>query len=190
MHKGKLILLLNASPRVGGNTDIVLEKIRQTIGGRARVTKIDINNLNFKPCQVCGGCDRDECCILQDDLRPIYKEIIESDAIVFGSPIYFGSLTAQAKMLIDRMQPFWLAKIRKGKTDIKRKKGFLILIAAAAKNEFFENAKQIVRLFFQVINTQYCGELLFAKIDRKGEILDFPGLEKQVARIALAALSD
>lgn len=190
MQQIKKILLINASPRVGGNTDIVLNKINEVIADRANTQKIDINGLDFKPCQECGNCNKDECCILDDDLKPVYKKIIEADVIIFGSPIYFGSLSAQAKMFIDRMQPFWVAKIKKEELNLKRKKGFLILISGAAKDEFFENAKQIVRNFFQVINSQYCGELLFAKIDKKGEILDFPGLEKQAAKIAQAALAN
>ncbi len=190
MQQLKKILLINASPRKGGNTDIILDNIIKAVDKRAHCQKIDINDLNFKPCQECGGCDKGDCCILEDDLKPIYKKIIEADAIIFGSPIYFGSLSAQAKMFIDRMQPFWVAKVKAKGISIKRKKGFLILISGAAKDEFFENARQIVRNFFQVINSQYCGELLFAKIDKKGEILDFPGLEKQAAKIAQAALAD
>lgn len=185
----KSILLFNASPRKGGNTDIILDHIQVAIGERAKTEKIYINDLKFKPCQECGSCYQETCCVLEDELKPIYKKIVDADAIIFGSPIYFGSLSAQGKMLIDRMQPFWAAKVIRNEPVAKRKKGFLILVSAASKENFFENAREIVRNFFEVVNAQYSGELFFAKIDKKAEVLDFPGLDKEALRIAEATLS-
>jgi multimeric flavodoxin WrbA len=189
MHQDKYILLFNASPRKGGNTDIILERIQTSIGERAKTEKIYINDLKFKPCQECAACQEGLSCTLDDDLRPLYKRIADSDAIIFGSPIYFGSVSAQAKMFIDRMQPFWIAKVNNRKLAPKIKKGFLVLVSGASKESFFENARQIVKCFFEVVNARYCGQLFFAKIDKKGEILDFPGLTQEAARIAEAALS-
>ncbi|MBU2541335.1 MAG: flavodoxin family protein [Candidatus Omnitrophica bacterium] len=197
MSKVKKILFINASPRKGGNTDIVLSKISNSIGKRAQSETIIINDLNFRPCQGCEECAEGAVCILDDDLGGIYKKIADSDVIIFGSPIYFGSLSSQAKMLIDRMQPFWVAKqkrleepslTKEATLNIKRKKGFLVLVSGSSREYFFENAKQIIKNFFDVVNTQYCGQLFYAKIDKKGEILDFPGIEKQAKDIAEAAL--
>lgn len=190
MHPLKKILLINASPRKQGNTDIIVSKILGALGSRAETEKIEINNLNFKPCQACGGCDETGLCILDDDLKPVYSKILNSDVIIFGSPIHFGSLSAQAKMLIDRMQPFWVSKIRLKSRAIKPKKGFLILISGASKREFFDNAKSVIKNFFAVINAKYSGELFFEGVNAKGEILDFPGLEKEILKLADAAVCD
>ena len=188
MQPSKNILLINASPRKQGNTDIILTKIIELIGSRAVAEKININDLKFRPCQSCGGCDETGLCVLGDELKPIYTKILDADVIIFGSPIHFGSLSAQAKMLIDRMQPFWVSKIKLKKNSIKPKKGFLILVSGASKREFFENAKHIIKNFFSIINSKYSGELFFEGVNAKGEILDFPGLEKEIAKLADAAI--
>ncbi len=190
MPLSKQILVINASPRKQGNTDIILTKILDAIGPRAQAGKININELNFKPCQACGGCDETGLCILDDDLKPVYSKIIDSDVIIFGSPIHFGSLSAQGKMLIDRMQPFWVSKIKLKKNPIKQKKGFLILVSGASKREFFDNAKHIMKNFFAVINAKYSGELFFEGVNSKGEIIDFPGLEKEISKLSDAAVCD
>lgn len=189
MILAKNILLINASPRKGGNTQIILDKFFEITGERARKEKIYLNDLNMRPCQACGGCDGGELCILDDDLKPIYEKIINADAIIFASPIYFGSISAQAKIFIDRMQPFWVAKSKFKKNLGMPKKGFLILISGASKQEFFENAKFIVKNFFMVINARYSGELFFGNLNHKGEIRDFPGLETEVSKMTEAALS-
>jgi multimeric flavodoxin WrbA len=188
MQLQRKILILNASPRIGGNIDIILKKIIQALGNKAQVKTIYLNDLNFRPCQACNGCDKDAICVLDDDLRAVYKQIIEADVIILGSPIFFGSLSAQAKMLIDRMQPFWVAKARLKRKSLKDKKGFLILVAGSGNKTFFENALAITKNFFKVINAKYCGQLFFEHIDKKGEILDFPGLEPEAEKIARATL--
>lgn len=190
MQPLKKILLINASPRKQGNTDIILSKILEAVGSRAAAEKININDLKFLPCQACGGCDETGLCILDDDLKPVYAKIIDSDVIILGSPIHFGSLSAQGKMLVDRMQPFWMSKIKLKKSAIKPKKGFLILVSGASKREFFDNAKFIVKNFFAVINAKYSGELFFEGVNSKGEVLDFPGLEKEIAKLSDAAVCD
>lgn len=185
----KRILLINSSPRKKGNVDIVLDEISSFLGSTASVTKLYLNDLNFSPCQACEGCNTDTFCVLDDDLKKVYKEVIDSDVIIFGSPIYFGSISAQAKMFIDRMQPFWVYNCKTKKLNIKNKKGFLVLVGGSSKDAFFENARQIAKNFFTCINAKFCGELLFASVDALGSILDFPGLKNETAKLADAALA-
>ncbi|GHU48768.1 flavodoxin family protein [Bacilli bacterium] len=61
------------------------------------------SDLNIKPCQSCYGCKKDERCVIEDDMQEIYKSLAQADALVFGSPIYMGQMTAQAKTFIDRL---------------------------------------------------------------------------------------
>ncbi len=105
------ILGISGSPRIGGNTDILLDRALE--GARsagANVEKIILNNLNFSPCQECENLKDDGSCIIEDDMQLVYKNIESADGLILASPVFFGSLSAQAKMMIDRFQCAWRAK--------------------------------------------------------------------------------
>ncbi|MDF0591585.1 flavodoxin family protein [Candidatus Methanocrinis natronophilus] len=64
---------------------------------------IDLCSLSKKYCSACAVCYRTGECVHDDDFGKVYKQIMGSDGIVLGSPVYFGSVTAQMKTMIDRM---------------------------------------------------------------------------------------
>ena len=105
------VLGISASPRRGGNAEVLLDAaLSGAAGAGAIVEKIILNELCLKPCQACDGCSKTGACIIKDDMRQIYKKVDETDALIVASPIYFGSLAAQAKIMIDRFQPYWVRK--------------------------------------------------------------------------------
>ena len=171
-----LVLGINGSPRIGGNTDILLD--RALNGARLKgveTEKIILNKLKFSPCQECKNTRDDGICIIEDDMQLVYKMVKKADAIILASPIFFGSLSAQMKMMIDRFQCIWKAKyVFKRKIFKKKKVGAFISVEASRKKDFFDNAKAIVKNFFKVINVDYKDELFCTGIDEKGEILRHP----------------
>ncbi|MDO9492109.1 flavodoxin family protein [Acetobacterium sp.] len=97
------ILFLNASPRLNGYTAGTMKCIKNALDSEHIVQWININNLNVKPCQGCLQCRPDKSCILpQDDGHRIAKLIRYADALVIGSPTYFGNVTGPFRTLIDR----------------------------------------------------------------------------------------
>jgi len=56
----------------------------------------------IEPCRGCRTCAETGECVIEDDMQPLYGKLVEADAIVLGSPIYFYSMTAQAKAIMDR----------------------------------------------------------------------------------------
>ncbi len=170
------VLGITGSPRIGGNTDTLLEKALE--GARsagANVEKIILNNLNFSPCQECEDLKDDGSCIIDDDMQLIYKKIEEIDALILASPIFFGSLSAQTKMMIDRFQCAWRAKYILNKGIFRKKKvGAFICAEASDKRNFFNNAKIVVKNLFATINVDYKEELFCAGVDKKGDILKHP----------------
>jgi len=121
------------------------------------------------------GCEElkdNACCILEDGMRLIYKKIKASDALVVASPIFFGSISAQTKMMIDRFQCTWRAKyILKKDLFRKRKKGAFISVSASDTKDFFDNAKMIIKNLFATINVEYKEELFCPGVEKKGDIL-------------------
>lgn len=167
------ILGINGSPRKGGNTDILLDKILE--GARqkgADTEKIVLNDLRFSPCQECEDMKDDGSCIVDDDMQGLYEKIRTADALVLASPIFFGSVSAQTKMMIDRFQCLWRAKYILNKDiGFKRIKGVFVSVEGSKRPDFFENAKSIVRNLFATINADYAEELLCPGIDDKAVIL-------------------
>lgn len=170
---GVKVLGIGGSPRRGGNSDLLLDKALEgakSAGGA--VDKVVLNDLNFRPCQECGGCDETGACVIEDDMKVVYEKLSKSDALIIASPIFFGSVSAQAKMMIDRFQCLWIAKYILKKSDIskKRRRGIFLAVAGSHRKEFFENAKKIISIFFKTLDIEYAGELFAAGVDKKDAI--------------------
>ena len=59
--------------------------------------------MNIKPCQGCFVCRKTGQCVMQDDFQNMFKHIVDADVVVFGSPVYLWQVTAQMKLLWDRL---------------------------------------------------------------------------------------
>ncbi len=182
--KKKIVGILG-SPRRGGNTEILLDTALEAAKNKgADVKKFILNELNFSPCQECKKIKKNGACLVKDDWQKVYAEIKKSDGIIVASPIFFGSISAQTKMFIDRFQCLWLAKnvFRTYKTK-KRRVGALICVEASDRKDFFENAKSIVKNLFVTIDVDYKSELFCSGIDSKGAVNKKPGCLKKASEI-------
>ena len=179
------VLGINGSPRKGGNTDILLDNALKGAKNKgAEVEEIVLNDLGFSPCQECENMPDDRFCIIEDDMQTVYKKAEKADAIILASPIFFGSLSAQTKMMIDRFQCVWRAKNILGKQFFgKRKIGAFISVQGSNRKDFFDNARSIVKNFFVTVNADYKEELFCSKIDEKNAILEHPELLKNAFRL-------
>ena len=184
------VLGINGSPRIGGNTDVLLDKALEGSRSKGATTeKVILNLLKFSPCQECENIRDDGTCIIEDDMQPLYKKIKETDAIIFASPIFFGSISAQSKMMIDRFQCVWRAKYMLKKDIFGRKKGGFISVQALARKDFFDNAKLIVKNFFAAINVDYKEELFCPGIDEKGSVSKYPDVLKKAFELGQIIVS-
>jgi len=175
------VLGINGSPRIGGNTDLLLDKVLQGAGSKgAETEKIILNNLKFVPCQECAKMSDDGGCLVDDDMQEVYKKIKDSDAIVLASPVFFGSLSAQSKMMIDRFQCAWRARyILKKDNGYKKIPGAFVSVEGSDRRDFFENSRAIAKNFFATINASYKYELFCASIEAKADILARPDYLKK-----------
>jgi multimeric flavodoxin WrbA len=97
------ILGIVGSPRPGGNTEIMVEEVLAAARKEGAETDIFlIAGKTINGCDACGKCFRTDGCKIKDDMQSLYKKMEWADAIVFGSPVYFNYVTAQAKAIIDR----------------------------------------------------------------------------------------
>lgn len=109
------VLVLNGSPRPGGNTSRLVASIVQSAkesaaktGVPVEIERYELNDLCFRGCQGCMKCKQESACgcALADDLTPVLKAMMESDAWVMGTPIYMGHVSGQFKLCLDRMYGF------------------------------------------------------------------------------------
>jgi multimeric flavodoxin WrbA len=174
------VLGISSSPRVEGNSEILLDKVLEAAAGVGFQTKkFRINDYKFVACQSCEEVRDDGYCRINDDFQKLYQQINQADIVILSSPIFFGSLTAQAKMMIDRFQCHWRAACLLKSINNKPKKGYFLCVQADTRDEYFDNAILIVRNFFATAGIKYMGELLCKGIDEKGSISDSPGTLKQ-----------
>jgi len=91
------------SPRKNGNTEIITGHILKAAGEEGIDTElVRLAGLDIRPCTACMVCDREETCPIEDDLLPVYRIMKAADAIVLTTPVYYGSMTANLKALMDR----------------------------------------------------------------------------------------
>lgn len=99
-------LAISGSPRVEGNTELLLTKLLDVLRAEDIDTgMVSVSDKNIKPCVACGACAKNKdraCAIKDDDFHELLERMIEADIIVLGSPVYFGSATPQLMALLDR----------------------------------------------------------------------------------------
>lgn len=98
-------LLINASPRKGGNTSAMLTEISKVLESAGiRTEIIRIAGKPVSGCRACGTCKekKNGQCVIDDALSEPISRAMEADALIIGSPTYFADLTAEAKAFIDR----------------------------------------------------------------------------------------
>jgi multimeric flavodoxin WrbA len=103
------VMAFNGSPRKKWNTAMLLEKAIDGAASEGAETRlVHLYDLRFKGCISCFACKKRGgksygTCAVQDDLTPLYAEIKEAEAIILGSPIYFGEVTGEMRSFLERL---------------------------------------------------------------------------------------
>ena len=109
----KKVVAFMGSPRKEGNTAAVVgEVVRGAKEAGAEVKLYNLNDMNIRPCQGCLYCRANEGCAVKDDMQAVYADIKGADAVVIGSPVYMFQVSAQTKLLMDRLFPLMDAKFK------------------------------------------------------------------------------
>lgn len=154
------------SPRKNGNVDLLVSQVLKGASGQgAKTTKIYLNELRITPCQSCGTDPYPKYCLLDDDMKKVYAALESSDVLVLGSPVYFDTVSAQTKLLIDRcncLMPY--VRQRDGTYSFerrmkKRKKG--VFVAVAGTDQKFNTILTTVKGFFNWANINLARTILY-----------------------------
>ena len=132
----KNILVISASPRKGGNSDVLCDEfIKGAQQAGHKVEKIFLRNFKVNYCTGCGVCK----CVQKDDMAEIMDKMVNADVIVFATPVYFYTMDAQLKTLIDRTVPRY--------TEMVNKEVYYILTAADTNAANLEKTVESIRGF-------------------------------------------
>ncbi len=101
------VLGVVASPRVNGNTDILVDEILSGVrSSGGTIDKIYISDFDIKPCDSCMSCMRERKCAIEDGWQEIADKVLKADGIVMGTPVYWNAVSAQMKLFMDRCFSF------------------------------------------------------------------------------------
>ncbi|HUT54707.1 MAG TPA: flavodoxin family protein [bacterium] len=173
------VLGIYGSPRAGGNSDILLDHCLD--GAReagAEVMRVYVRDLGVSGCRECGGCDQTGECVQQDDMQKIYPLLIEADAIIVATPMFFYAMPAKLKAVIDRAQAMWSRrKLKKPVSEWKNHtsgKGYMIAVGATRGKNLFDGVEFTAKYFFDALDMSYQRGLFFRQVEGKGEIENRP----------------
>jgi multimeric flavodoxin WrbA len=166
------IIGICGSPRRGNTETLLIEALKGSKGTGAKTELILLREKNIEFCGGCLSCEKTGKCHIDDDMQEIYKNLIESDAIIFGSPTYYNNVTALFKNLIDRTNVFYR------NNDLKNKKAAIICVGGMKLNEgSIENAAKQIKIFCEIQGMKVVGKLLASatksnEISKNKEILN------------------
>lgn len=166
------ILGFMGSPRIAGNTDVLLD--RALAGAKdagAEVEKVILAQLEIGPCDDCEGCEPEGECVLADDMTALYEKIYQADGIILATPIYWWGPTAQIKTFLDR----WYAMARDA--IVHRLVGKRVAFIFAFADDDLTTADPADATFtrsMDYLHMPIVGRVRAASCEERGDIYKFP----------------
>lgn len=160
----KKVLILSGSPRKGGNSDILCDEFMKGANESGNeVEKIRVVEKKIGYCRACYICKETGICAIKDDMAEILQKMIDADVIVLASPVYFYSIDAQLKTVIDRTVARWL--------EVKNKEFYYIMTAADEEKESLETTLACFRGYADCVEgAKEMGVIYGTGVYEKGEV--------------------
>lgn len=167
----KNVLILSGSPRKGGNSDLLCDEfMRGAKESGNNVTKINVASKKISPCHACYFCgEHGGECVYKDDMAEILQAMIDADVLVLASPVYFYSIDAQLKAVIDRTVARWL--------EVKNKEFYYIMTAADEDKSSMDTTLACFRGYADCVNgAKEMGVIYGTGVYEKGKVLNTPAM--------------
>lgn len=180
-----LALGLMGSPRKNGNSNFLLKTFMAELEKKgAKIELVNVPEKQINPCQGCVFCEKKGYCRQQDDdmVREIYPLLRRAEIVVPASPMYFYSVTAQLKALIDRSQALWSRRYRLKLTDplAGTRAGVMLSVGATRGKNLFEGTHLTARYFFDAISANFTGEMGYRRVENPGDLEKLPDVLAEI----------
>ncbi len=176
------------SPRAGGNSDVLVQKaLAGAESACATVELIAVRDSEIAPCQECNACLSSGECPLDDDFPEVLEKLLACDCLIVAAPIFFMSITAYAKALIERCQCLWARKYVLRQPlfpDQQRdRRVMLISVAGTRSEQMFECVTLTLKYWLDVVEMKHVSSLFVNQIDARGDILKHPSALDEALRL-------
>lgn len=168
------IVVINGSPRKGGNTDALLEKLMEGAWStEADIRHFRLRDLDIHNCIGCCTCKAESTCHFDDDMTGIRRSIQKCGLMVFASPNYWCEITGLMKTFIDRL--YFYHHPENGHL-ISGKKALILTTLGEKDNVEYESAvlAEFYRRLFKSLNVEILDRMLFSGLMEKDGILKKP----------------
>ena len=164
------IIIVNGSPRKKGNSATLAQQVASGAeAAGAQVESYYLQGMDIHPCNACDACLKSNApdCVIDDDMQALYPKLLEADAIVISSPIYWFTVSAQTKLFMDRCYAFE----GPGENLLKDKR-YAIVLAYGDSDPFNSGAVNALRTFqdgLAYIGAEIAGTV-YGSASKPGEI--------------------
>ncbi|MGM9589871.1 MAG: flavodoxin family protein [Faecousia sp.] len=168
----KKILILSGSPRKNGNSDILCDEfMKGALEAGHQVEKIRVAEKKIGFCRGCYACKGTGVCAIRDDMAGVLQKMIDADVLVLASPVYFYSIDAQLKAVIDRSVARWL--------EVKEKELYYIMTAADEEKASMETTLACFRGYADCIEgAKERGVIYGTGVYEKGKVKDTAAMQE------------
>ena len=169
----KKVLILSGSPRKGGNSDLLCDEfLRGAQESGNQVEKVFLRSKKVAPCNACYYCKNSGGkCAIPDDMAEILDKMRAADVIVMASPVYFYSIGAQMKAVIDRSVARW--------TNIPNKEFYYIMTAAEDSDTVMDCTLECFRGFAACLDGAQEKGVIYGKgVYEAGAIKGLPAMRE------------
>ena len=169
----KKVLILSGSPRKGGNSDLLCDEFLKGAQESGHdVEKIRIAEKNVGYCKACYFCVKSGgICVIKDDMAEILQKMIDADVIVLASPVYFYSIDAQLKAVLDRTVARW--------KEVENKEFYYIATCADEARASQETTIACFRGYADCVEGAVEKGIIYGTgVYKKGEILNSPAMKE------------
>lgn len=193
MNTPKKILILNGSPKKGGNTETLVNWFAN--GARSKGTSVEIVRaalLAYKTngCTSCRKCQkiREYECAINDDVRAVLKKMAKADIVVFATPLYFYGPSAQLKLIMDRMFSLykWDNKTNTFESPMRGKT--MVLLLSAYENIGLNTVRESFALIAEYSGMKFKA-LLVPNAGESGDIIKVNGISKKAIALGKSCSS-
>ncbi len=166
---------ISTSPRLNGNTDLLLRRAllgAEQAGSQTEYLRLCDYELNG--CTECGACNTTGVCPIHDDYDQILQKMLAADRLIFATPVFFMTVCAQAKLLIDRGQCLWMRKTVPAKPlfePARDRRGMIIAAGGSRSRKQFDCVGRSIGCFFDCLEVRHASSLFVNRVDEMGAVL-------------------
>lgn len=178
------VLGINGSPRVGGNTETLVNEVLKGVGEAGASTEmIFLNKLEIKPCQACNSCYKTGYCAQKDDMESLLEKMEKSDLWILGTPIYWWGPTAQFKAFLDR----WYHPKHQ---EFKGKHVIIVIPLGGGHERYARHTTGLLKDVLNYLSIELVETIVAPGYNRRGEVRNNVDLLKKAYNAGFKAMTN